>query len=294
MKIAIKRTLIMVLMILMVITLVPNAGGISSAYAADNQLSGSVLASKLTLMGDYALTDDTTIYIDTSAIIGSIDVKGYTLTIEGNGEDILSLYGKGIEGYQGNVVLNSGRLEVDSATGDGNWIAAVDLTLGGFTMNGGNTMPGPGGFGPRGFLTDEEFVAQWQAVPYQRLGFRKDDPEYYTQRGERVRSKSEILIADALYRHNIPYRYEYPLYVDGVLVAAPDFNCLNVRLRKEHYWEHLGMMGDKDYVNHNVKKLERYSLAKDFDDSGLILTFESESQPINIRVIEEEIRKYLL
>ena len=75
----------------------------------------------------------------------------------------------------------------------------------------------------KGFLTDEEFVAQWQAVPYQRLGFRKDDPEYYTQRGERVRSKSEILIADALYRHNIPYRYEYPLYVDGVLVAAPDF-----------------------------------------------------------------------
>ena len=137
MKIAIKRTLIMVLMIMMVITLVPNAGGISSAYAADNQLSGSVLASELTLMGDYALTDDTTIYIDTSAIIGSIDVKGYTLTIEGNGEDILSLYGKGIEGYQGNVVLNSGRLEVDSATGDGNWIAAVKLTLGGFTMNGG-------------------------------------------------------------------------------------------------------------------------------------------------------------
>ena len=146
----------------------------------------------------------------------------------------------------------------------------------------------------KGFLTDEEFVAQWQAVPYQRLGFRKDDPEYYTQRGERVRSKSEILIADALYRHNIPYRYEYPLYVDGVLVAAPDFNCLNVRLRKEHYWEHLGMMGDKDYVNHNVKKLERYSLAKDFDESGLILTFETESQPINTRVIEEKIRKYLL
>jgi hypothetical protein len=146
----------------------------------------------------------------------------------------------------------------------------------------------------KGFLTDEEFVAQWQAVPYQRLGFRKDDPEYYTQRGERVRSKSEILIADALYRHNIPYRYEYPLYVDGVLVAAPDFNCLNVRLRKEHYWEHLGMMGDKDYVNHNVKKLERYSLARDFDESGLILTFETESQPINTRVIEEKIRKYLM
>lgn len=146
----------------------------------------------------------------------------------------------------------------------------------------------------KGFLTDEEYAAQWQAVPYQRLGFRKDAPEYFTQRGERVRSKSEILIADALYRHNIPYRYEYPLYIDGALVAAPDFNCLNVRLRKEHYWEHLGMMGDKDYANNNVKKLERYSLADGFDESELILTFETESQPINTRVIEEKIRKYLL
>ncbi len=146
----------------------------------------------------------------------------------------------------------------------------------------------------KGFLTDEEYAAQWQAVPYQRLGFKKDAPEYFTQRGERVRSKSEILIADALYRHNIPYRYEYPLYIDGALVAAPDFNCLNVRLRKEHYWEHLGMMGDMDYANNNVKKLERYSLADGFDESGLILTFETESQPINTRVIEEKIRKYLL
>jgi hypothetical protein len=54
------------------------------------------------------------------------------------------------------------------------------------------------------------------------------------------------------------------------------------------------MMGDKDYANNNVKKLERYSLADGFDESGLILTFETESQPINTRVIEEKIRKYLL
>ena len=99
MKIAIKRTLIMVLMVMMVITLVPNAGGSVKAYAADNELSGPVLASELTMMGDYALTGDAAIYIDTSVIISSIDVKGYTLTIEGNGEDILSVYGKGIKGY---------------------------------------------------------------------------------------------------------------------------------------------------------------------------------------------------
>lgn len=144
------------------------------------------------------------------------------------------------------------------------------------------------------YLSDEEFIKQWLNTPYDKLGFSKNDPEYFTAKGERVRSKSEILIADALYRHNIPYRYEFPVYHNGVLMAAPDFNCLNVRLRKEYYWEHLGKLGDKDYADRNVRKLEKYSLADDFDETMLLLTFETDSHPLNTKVIEEKIHKYLL
>lgn len=146
----------------------------------------------------------------------------------------------------------------------------------------------------KGFLTDEEFVRQWLDEPYRKLSFREDEPEYYTSKDERVRSKSEILIADALSRHGIPYKYECPVYINGVPVAAPDFKCLNVRQRQEYYWEHLGMMGDRNYINKNVKKLETYTLAKEFDESKLILTFESENHPLNTRVIEEKISRYLL
>ena len=144
------------------------------------------------------------------------------------------------------------------------------------------------------FLNDEDFIELWLNMPYQKLGFSKNDPEYYTAKGERVRSKSEILIADALFRHNIPYRYEYPVYDNGVIIAAPDFNCLNVRLRKDYYWEHLGKLGDPDYSNRNVSKLEKYTFAGDFDESSLILTFETDSHPLNTKVIEEKIKKYLL
>ncbi len=143
-------------------------------------------------------------------------------------------------------------------------------------------------------LSDEEFIRQWQNEPYEKLGFGKDEPEYYTARGERVRSKSEILIADSLYRHNIPYRYEYPVYSHGVLIAAPDFNCLNVRLRKEYYWEHLGMMGREEYADRNVKKIEKYTLADDFDAARLILTLETDKKPVNTKVVEEQIRRFLL
>ena len=144
------------------------------------------------------------------------------------------------------------------------------------------------------FVSDEDYVKQWLNVHYEKLGFKKDDPGFYTDRGERVRSKSEVLIANELYRHGIPYRYEYPVCSDGIIIAAPDFNCLNIRLRKEYYWEHLGMIGNEDYANRNAAKLEKYTLAKDFDETSLILTFETGRHPLNTRVIEEKIMKYLV
>ena len=144
------------------------------------------------------------------------------------------------------------------------------------------------------FLSDEEFVRQWLSQPYTRLGFKEDDQEFYTANGERVRSKSEILIADALLRFQVPYLCEYPVFNNGVIFAAPDFKCLNRRLRKVYYWEHLGKLGELDYANRNVKKLEKYALAEDFDESSLILTCETDSHPLNTKVIEAKIRKYLL
>ena len=145
------------------------------------------------------------------------------------------------------------------------------------------------------FLTDEEYVEQWLSEPYEHMGFDENDAEFYTSRGERVRSKSEILIAEALIRNNIPYRYEYPVYNEvGKPIGVPDFNCLNVRQRKDYYWEHLGKLGDMKYANRNVSKLERYTLEGCFDDSRLILTFETNEHPLNTRVIEEKIRRFLL
>ena len=144
------------------------------------------------------------------------------------------------------------------------------------------------------FLSDEEYIKQWMSVPYTRPPFKENTSEFFTAKGERVRSKSEILIADALNRHNIPYRCEFPVYSGGVIYAAPDFNCLNVRLRKEYYWEHLGKMGDEGYADTNKDKLDKYTLEPGFDETRLIITMETGNKPLNTKVIEEKIRKYLL
>lgn len=59
-------------------------------------------------------------------------------------------------------------------------------------------------------LPDEEFAEQWLAVKYSGKGMAVDAPLLETSRGERVRSKSEVIIADTLDRLKIPYRYEFP------------------------------------------------------------------------------------
>lgn len=72
-------------------------------------------------------------------------------------------------------------------------------------------------------LSDEEFVKQWQKITYAGKGFADEEIEIITERGERVRSKSEKIIADKLYSLGIPYRYEYPLELSGNVRVYPDF-----------------------------------------------------------------------
>ena len=74
------------------------------------------------------------------------------------------------------------------------------------------------------YESDEQFIGAWLSVKYEGKGFSLDAKEFYTLKNERVRSKSEILIADLLNRMDIPYRYECPLYLHGFGTIYPDHN----------------------------------------------------------------------
>ncbi len=89
--------------------------------------------------------------------------------------------------------------------------------------------------------TEEQYVTNWKNVSYSGKEIDESVPEIYMAKGERVRSKSEVIIADILGGEGIPYRYEYPIYIKGIGRFYPDFTVLNVRKRKEIYWEHMGM-----------------------------------------------------
>ena len=140
-------------------------------------------------------------------------------------------------------------------------------------------------------LPDKEYAALWQVQPYESKSFSNETAEHFTDKGERVRSKSEVMIANALGQAGIPYRYEYPLQLGDDLIY-PDFTILRLSDRKEIRWEHFGMMDDPAYCLKAIRKIR--SLEKSGFCLGMdyVFTMETSQLPINLSVIKDTIEHY--
>ena len=141
---------------------------------------------------------------------------------------------------------------------------------------------------------DKEYAKKWQAMPYEGKVFRDGDPGIYTKRGERVRSKSEQLIADRLFYSGIPYRYEYPFELKNGRKVYTDFTILNVRTRTEYRLEHFGMMGDSEYRGFAFFKIADYANNGLLMGRNIIYTFEDGNNPLDSRYLDLLIRKFFL
>ncbi len=135
-------------------------------------------------------------------------------------------------------------------------------------------------------LSDEAYINKWKNQSYTGLDFDDRAHEYYTRQGLRVRSKSEILIADILDDLLIPFLYEKPLHLNSD-TFHPDFTLLNIRQRKEMYWEHFGMMDDMDYRNNAFSKIRKYEAGGLYRYDSFIWTFETGKNPIETKVIRK-------
>lgn len=142
-------------------------------------------------------------------------------------------------------------------------------------------------------MSDEDYAKMWQSVIYTPKPISEEMSYQKTERGEIVRSKSELNIANALYRAGIPYRYECPLRLQSGKVIHPDFMVLNVRKRKVFYWEHRGMMDDREYVRHSVLRIKEYGRNDIYVGNNLIIIEESSTVPLGTDEIKGII-KWLL
>lgn len=143
-------------------------------------------------------------------------------------------------------------------------------------------------------MTDEQYVEKWMAVQYEGKEFLDDTPIIMTEHGERVRSKSEKILADKLFLMGIPYRYEYPLQLKGYGTVYPDFTLLNIRERKEIYLEHFGMMDNPEYSQKAIQKLEDYAKNEIYIGEKLLVTFETLRKPLDMKIVERMLKRFIL
>ncbi|WP_406539177.1 ATP-dependent RecD-like DNA helicase [Fibrobacter sp.] len=113
-----------------------------------------------------------------------------------------------------------------------------------------------------------------------------------TARGEFVRSKSEVIIADALFYNNIFYKYEEP-YVKGGIKKIPDFTIEDEESGNTFYWEHCGMMENRKYKERWEKKKKWYADKGIVEGENLIVTYDKDGT-INSEEIRKIIEKYFL
>lgn len=138
-------------------------------------------------------------------------------------------------------------------------------------------------------------IEAWKKEQYEANPKYPENLRYDTEQGEKVRSKSEVIIANLLYQNqkNLFYKYERPLQIiiDGqVKVFYPDFTILNVQTGKIVYWEHAGRMDDPYYVNDFIRKINLYInhgmlLGQDF-----VVSYETQNCPLDIHAVKQMIK----
>ena len=143
----------------------------------------------------------------------------------------------------------------------------------------------------------ENMIEDFERIEYTGKTFAGDDKtEYYTAKGERVRSKSEKIIADELYRYNIPYKYEMPIQLrvgNRSIPFYPDFTAMNKRTGKRWVIEHFGMMDKTSYYENALQKLDIYEKNNMLVGVDLIFLHETSSVPLNINSLRKYIETYL-
>lgn len=78
---------------------------------------------------------------------------------------------------------------------------------------------------PEAFLPNLRRQMEWETVEYEQNTYRQESKIHITAKGLKVRSKSEVIIADKLDDYGIPYHYDELIYIENQTLS-PDFIIL--------------------------------------------------------------------
>lgn len=121
--------------------------------------------------------------------------------------------------------------------------------------------------------------------------FYEDSLIHRTTRGELVRSKSEVVIADHLLSNKVNYDYE-PEITIGDKKFRPDFVAYDPDDDDIFwYWEHVGMPTDPGYMARWEKKKAYYAEHGIIEGKNLIITCDGDDGSLDAQEIDKLIKK---
>lgn len=145
---------------------------------------------------------------------------------------------------------------------------------------------------PKQYLPDRVLIQKWLSAHVER-DYRTEGLRFRTARGDMVRSKFELMIADVLYALNIPYQYEVPAKFNN-RQYLPDFSLLDIVQGRIIYLEAFGMMDNRDYTMNCLNKLKNYEAAGIYPGEKLIVVYDSPEVPFEPKLFQEHMRQRFL
>lgn len=140
-----------------------------------------------------------------------------------------------------------------------------------------------------------EELEKWRVQDYYKNPYRPEGLKVPTVIPDlKVRSKSEADIISRLVHFGVPFHYEEGFCVGGMW-RFPDITCkaLSSPYKKFH-WEHLGGLSSFKYFDENMKKLKEFYSCGLIPWKNLIITTETDDEPLDINWVDEIINYYLL
>ena len=119
-----------------------------------------------------------------------------------------------------------------------------------------------------------------------------------TNKGELVRSKSEVIVANILHSLGVTYAYEQPFPGQDGSIRYPDFTIEDAESGRRVFLEHLGMMSEPSYRSRWESKLNWYRsngvlpVDEGEGNAGILVT-TTEDKGIDSLHIEQQLRNVL-
>lgn len=148
---------------------------------------------------------------------------------------------------------------------------------------------------PKVYYKANKFLNNTAKSTQNMLLYSPETHKHTTTSGIFVRSKSEVIIANALTSYGIPFSYEemFPVATSRGKRVYPDFKIVC----SDGYiiiWEHWGLLSNIDYCTNQVGKLNLYQSQNYIINENLIVTMDDCNGGCNAQKIDEIIRTLIL